>query len=1439
MKKRLLSLVLCLVMVFSLVPFSALAEGETPQAADPNAVAEEKNNLSPGEQTTDSMVTNKYLTETGEGYDLTMSAYATGGTMTQELESDVPLDIVLVLDQSGSMLAADMASSSGYVSAGNKAWTVSQAVGYYAEVDGEYYELKAERGNIYTGKVHPYLTDDLLGTSGGEDWHTGWVSRETGYYVIDESSGSPQLTKLYSRSYGYVGGYDCQFYYYDASGNVHYIPFNSANGSTTASYSRSGWSLGTGTMNSNSNRLWTTAYWLSSAESYNQLYYTKDGGVDVLFGPEVTYDNQTVYTGDLYYLSSNTQTRLEALREAAGNFVDTITERAKTTGADHRVAVVGFAGNKLSSYSSDPAHIIANSNKFNYVNTGFFSGGQFYNFRKLDPANMEVYADINQVQSHNLNYYVKAYNSCPGLYENGDLIPLRYNGSNWTALYVRANDDNASGWWTLNTNQSNNGWYYYFGNGSAHSGVGYANGKVHVQSLQADDGKVYEEAYTNPSDSAYANALEHVNTGDGNNNGINDNLDFALNTVDAYGGTYTSYGIAMANQIFANNTETTDANGTERKRVIVVFTDGQPGASGYDDAVAGEALLDAATAKRTYGASIYTIGLYPDGSADKTTQTENFMRQLSSMYYSSKQEVYASEMTNRNAKYYFYDSNEHKMFAAQVKSSNNSLRWYYFTDTGLLTYHTGTVYNANGQSINKNYAVVGGEYYRNSARTQPVDYGYVWYDTDGYPIAPKRSADDARQYHAQFYKLSDTSPEKSGNYYFTASNSMELNNVFQTISESVQTPYTTVQLDGSNSVLRDVITSHFTVNTNTTQNPVTFSLEKGTVASEGAAPVFVPVTNPTSAEQAIRNGITYSWVTNDDGSKTLDVKGFDYSANYVAYGHPGYKLIATVHSLTTDELGKLYSNESSSGVYKDDSMVAPLPMPYITKEADGSATYVMDFNAKMNIATGGKFQVPVAEMKGNNGTFFNSDTTGANGTISYQLKSGETLADGANLTMSGADTAIIYGKFYDTSRTEGTKTAADSAAWKNVTVVPASSVYFDDSFDTANTVLTVGDGSGYNANVPATTSTSGIGANGEGGNIEIRFTGSRIDVYCTTTSDGKSVTANVKSVNADGTVGAIVNDVNGKVCNIVMKNQSVDQAARLNVPTVSFDMGTVGTYVLTLKDYYSGAYKLDGVRVYNPVGDDQTATSQYADDEQNPKFLKLRDMVVNNLQALLEQEGHAEDTVAFFTDKSDGTGVKLADYIKDGPKNEIYLDPGEAIGFELVGYQNYGENAKVMLGLSVQGTAEGSVSVNGTALPEQISHTTDMYYRVYPTVDKTVNPDNVNGMLVIRNNSTNKARIAITNLKVSGVPANTDVSVSYGASALSVDETAEFEPQIVVTQSLMSFAQNPVSAQPAQPDQPEQPSDPEPTPGIADMIRQLISSFVSALFGSIARLFGH
>lgn len=1400
MSKRILCLILSAVMVFSLLPVFASAAGE-----DAQQVAEDKEVLTPGEMTTDSMVTNKWLTENGNAYDLTMSAYATGGTMTQELQSDVPLDIVLVLDQSGSMLGADMASTSGYVSAGNKGWTVSDAMGYYVKDGNNYYQLSADRGYTYTSSVHPYLTDSLLGTTGGEDWHTNWETHTPNYYVMDSSG---NLCQLYSRSYGYVGGYDCQFYYYpQGSSSAVMIPFNSANGSTTASYSRSTLSFGTGSMNSNSNRLWTTVYKPSSSQTYNHLYYTKNDQ-KVYLGSEVSSTDQTAYTGELFYYSSSNQTRLDALREAAGNFVDTITERAKTTGADHRVAVVGFAGNKPSSYSSDPAHIIANSNKFNYVNTGFFSGGQFYNIRKLDPASMEVYANINQVQATNLNYYVKAYNSCPGLYENGDLIPLRYNGSNWTALYVRANDDNISGWWRLHTGTYNNNRYYYFGNDDDFS----------IESLLSDNGKVYEQAYTDPSATVYANALEHVNTGDGNNDGINDNLNFALNTVDAYGGTYTSYGIAMANQIFANNTETTDANGTERKRVIVVFTDGQPGASGYDDAVAGEALLDAATAKRTYGASIYTIGLYPEGSTDQTTQTENFMRQLSSMYFSSKQEVYASDMTNPNAKYYYYDAKENKTFAAQAKNSTAS--WYYFDNDGALHVYSrrpDNIYDANHNRVNSGFKI-GGEYYElSNGNYYYVNYGYLWYDTDGYPIAPKRNADDARKYHAQFYKLSDTSPEKSGNYYFTASNSMELNNVFQTISESVQTPYTTVQLDGENSVLRDVITSHFDV----TNQTVTFSLEKGTVASQGANPVFDPVTNPTSAESAILEGITYRWVTNDDGSKTLDVKGFDYSTNYVAYQHPGYKLIATVHGLTTNELGKLYSNESSSGVYKDDSMVAPLPMPYITKEADGSATYVMDFGAKMKIAEGAKFQVNVTNVPGSNGTFFKDAAADAEGAISYQLKNTTVNGTGSregqsatNLTpFTGSDKVTIHGRFYPTDRSASDKTAEADASWKDVTVVPASSVYFDDSFNTNNTVLTVGDGSGYNVGVNASTAVQKDAATGNT-YLFYTFNGTGIDVYCTTSGTGESIRAALYSGGIDDTA-SIENRV-GDMVN--MRNYSKDP--RYNVPSIHFMVEDYNQYTLMLLIPAGVNYQLDGVRVYNPMG--TGAQTIYEDtSENNAQYTNLHACLVgddNGYSVTNPFDGSAatEASGVLFIDDvaklSNLTYDTIFDaYQAQGPENEIYLNPGQAITFALDGVSG---TDRFWIGLSAPdaaSNASGAVSVNSDTANITVTSPVDMYYPITELIGDE-------GSVTITNRG--ESLISVTNLKY------TQVKPEQGGQA-----KALFAP--VTMKSLKLAANNGVD--------PDAVVTPDPTqpPTITEVIRTLISTFVNALFGSIARLFGH
>lgn len=99
--KRALALVLALVMALSLVALPSFAEGEEESAGLPNGVSI----VSSGGSTegTVGMEMSKTLQLNADGKTgiLTLEAYATG--QSQVVQKDVPLDIVLVLDQSGSM----------------------------------------------------------------------------------------------------------------------------------------------------------------------------------------------------------------------------------------------------------------------------------------------------------------------------------------------------------------------------------------------------------------------------------------------------------------------------------------------------------------------------------------------------------------------------------------------------------------------------------------------------------------------------------------------------------------------------------------------------------------------------------------------------------------------------------------------------------------------------------------------------------------------------------------------------------------------------------------------------------------------------------------------------------------------------------------------------------------------------------------------------------------------------------------------------------------------------------------------------------------------------------------------------------------------------------------------------------------------------------------
>lgn len=99
MKRRALTLLLCLTLLLSLaIPGTMAFANATNGDGEP-----------PAETPADSgMVVNKTAEKSADGtYTITLEAYATGAKVISEIKNDVPTDIILVLDQSGSM-ADDM-----------------------------------------------------------------------------------------------------------------------------------------------------------------------------------------------------------------------------------------------------------------------------------------------------------------------------------------------------------------------------------------------------------------------------------------------------------------------------------------------------------------------------------------------------------------------------------------------------------------------------------------------------------------------------------------------------------------------------------------------------------------------------------------------------------------------------------------------------------------------------------------------------------------------------------------------------------------------------------------------------------------------------------------------------------------------------------------------------------------------------------------------------------------------------------------------------------------------------------------------------------------------------------------------------------------------------------------------------------------------------------
>lgn len=431
----------------------------------------------------------KSVTANGDGtYTIDLSVW-TEGTVTTS-QTTKPVDIVLVLDQSGSMeyefdsvvyekfvgqTAADIYSNNRnntYVQLSDGSYskvTVNRERGesndtYTGVTDSRNRSLYQNRDNLYyleNGQYHKVTVDLDLELSGitytykanGQTWTSSGRNTHPDF-----------ASNFYIRQTTY--SYIYTFTYTDENGSDQTVTMNPEDVAQTD---------------------------FGASQQGKELYYTGVGG---------------------------TEHRLDALMTAVDQFVDSVAEKAK--GADgiantpddvhHRISIVGYSSS-------------------GYRNTELLTGVNVYEQDPVNNAQTRYYPD-----------------------------EMGHNGPQ------------------------------YYGQDEG----GYWDGYVPKQ-VTADD---------------YRNSLIDVSTDGGVRN-----AKAAVQYLTAEGGTQTDVGMQMANNVFANN----PVNANDRDRVIILFTDGIPTGSGsnYSSTVANLAIEYANTAKNTYGAKVYAIGIF-DG-ADPTS----------------------------------------------------------------------------------------------------------------------------------------------------------------------------------------------------------------------------------------------------------------------------------------------------------------------------------------------------------------------------------------------------------------------------------------------------------------------------------------------------------------------------------------------------------------------------------------------------------------------------------------------------------------------------------------------------------------------------------------------------------------------------------------------------------------------------------------------------
>ena len=297
----------------------------------------------------------------------------------------------------------------------------------------------------------------------------------------------------------------------------------------------------------------------------------------------------------------------------------------------------------------------------------------------------------------------------------------------------------------------------------------------------------------------------------------------------------------------------------------------------------------------------------------------------------------------------------------------------------------------------------------------------------------------------------------------------------------------------------------------------------------------------------------------------------------------------------------------------------------------------------------------------------------------------------------------------------------------------------------------------------ATTSTTGASAS-------FTFTGTGIDVYANSTTGSGSVLIQVKK-----------NGTSYKLAKVYtkMKNGSSaatdDQAVTgYNIPVYTLNNLDRATYEVIITSYGDATINLDGFRVYGTL--DESSDAYVNDLEDNPNYIELRNAVIKAYNSaatgtynVYNDDSATDATVAILSNDADYSADTVADLLENGPKNELYLQPNQAITFSV------STNRQVEIGLKALNAATSYTVNNGTS--KSISTSTDMFYSI------------TSGQVVIKN--IGSGILSITKIKVCDDPSATLVPLTADDIDAAIEmldaEPAEEEPEITYADASLAI----------------------------------------------------